>query len=129
MNGFISSKFHSFFGYILAAVTLASPWLFHFWSVGGAALGLPIFIGWTQLIMSVFTNNEGGAIKVFPVQLHLILDTFTGFILLVAPFLWGFCDKVYLPHLLLGLATFSLGLFTKPSPWLGNVDLLDSRGL
>ncbi|MCJ8211568.1 hypothetical protein MUY27_17745 [Mucilaginibacter sp. RS28] len=129
-KGFISPGFHSVLDYIGGLLIASSPWLFGFVHLGGAALFIPLFLGCMQLVMTIFTDHPGGLIKVLPFQLHLVLDMFSGFIILVSPFLWGFCSHVYLPHLLLGLLSFCAGLFTQPSPFLGDkFQLLDSRGM
>ena len=51
-------------------------------------------------------------------QTHLALDVFTGFILVVSPWVYSFSGKVFLPQLLIGLLLLCLGIFTKKSPFL-----------
>jgi hypothetical protein len=121
MKPFISTKFYGVLNYILALTLIASPWLFHFYNVSSAALFLPIYFGWLQLILSIFSDNEAGIIKQLPLHTHLVIDVFMGFILLVSPWLWGFAYKEFLPQFLLGSLLFLLGLFTKKSPFTGPV--------
>jgi len=85
MKPFISTKFYGFLNYILALTLIASPWLFNFTDVSSAALLMPIYLGWLQLIMAVFADNETGFVKQFPMQMHLVLDVFMGFLLMVSP--------------------------------------------
>lgn len=118
MKGFISTTFFGFFGYILALTTMSSPWLFGFWHVGGASLFIPLLFGWFHLIMCIFSNTKAGMLGVFPIQMHCVLNVLSGFILLVSPFLYGFCDRVYLPHLILGGLIFLMGLGVKNSPFI-----------
>ena len=117
MNPFISRSFYGVINYVAALVSMASPWLFGFAHFGGAALFLPILIGWVQLIMAIFSNNSHGFIKIFPMPTHNVLDAFSGFILLVSPFLYGFCGKVCLPHVLIGGTFLIAGVFTHGSPF------------
>jgi len=117
MKPFISTKFYGYFNYLLAIVFISSPWVFDFYNVSSAALFIPIYFGWIQLIMAIFVNNEGGIIKQFPMPTHLILDVFMGFILLVSPWLWGFASVEFWPQFIMGSVLFSLGLFTKRSPF------------
>ena len=118
MKPFISTAFYGFFNYIIALTLIASPWLFGFYNVSSAALLMPIYIGWIRLIMAIFSRNEGGFIKQFPIQIHMVLDVFMGFLLMVAPFLYTYASKEFLPQLLLGALLFFMGMFTKGSPFL-----------
>jgi hypothetical protein len=129
MKSFISTKVHGVLDYASAVLMIASPWLFGFEPVGGAALFLPIVLGAIQFIMVIFTRHELGMYKVVPIQLHLIIDMFLGFILLVSPFLYGFYHIVFLPHVIFGLLLIGAGIFTSPSPFLDKLDVLDPRGL
>lgn len=117
MKPFISTKFYGFFNFILALTLIASPWLFGFYNVSSAALLLPIYIGWLQLILSIFADNEAGFIKQLPMPTHLVLDVFMGFILLVSPWLWSYADQEFWPQFLMGSLLLCLGLFTKKSPF------------
>ncbi|MFI5138283.1 MAG: hypothetical protein ACHQIM_10700 [Sphingobacteriales bacterium] len=118
MKPFISTTVYGVLTYILSLTLIASPWLFGLVDVSSAALFLPIYIGWLQLIMCIFADTEVGFIKQFPVQIHMVLDVVMGFILMVSPWLYTFSDKVFLPELLLGGLLFFLGIFTKKSPFL-----------
>jgi predicted membrane metal-binding protein len=128
MNQFISTKMHGVADYLAGIVITASPWLFGFRDVGGAALFIPVVFGTLLTLMTIFTRHEMGLIKVVPMQVHLTLDMLTGFLLIVAPFLYGFYHNVFLPHLLLGLFLFGSALFTQHSPFTGPLSLLDERG-
>jgi len=129
MKPFISTKLHSIFDYAGSLIITASPWLFGFYHIGGAALFLPLVFGVLLMIMVIFTRHEGGLIKVFPFQLHLFLDMIVGFVLLVSPFLYKFYPFVWLPHVLLGLFLMGSGIFTRHSPFLEDFEVLDPRGL
>ena len=118
MKPFISTTFYGFFNHLLALTLIASPWLFGFANVSSAALFLPIYFGWLQLIMAIFTDNKASLIRKFPMQMHLVFDVFMGFVLMVSPWLYGFSSKVFLPQLLIGLLLFCLGIFTQKSPFL-----------
>lgn len=120
MKPFISTKFYGYFNYILAVTLIASPWLFDFVNVSSAALLLPIYFGWLQLIMAIFVKNEGGILKQFPMSFHLAFDVFMGFILMVSPWLWAYDrgeNGEFLPQFLMGLILFCLGIFTHGSPF------------
>jgi hypothetical protein len=117
MKGFISNTFFGYFNYLLAVVMMASPWLFGFVHMGGAALFFPFMFGWHQLLMAIFSRAKGGMVGIFPIQMHLFLDTISGFVLLCTPWMYGFAHKgVWLPHVIFGLIILILGIYTKNSP-------------
>ncbi len=122
MKPFISTATYGVLNYIIALVLISSPWSFGLVDVSSAALFLPIYFGWIQLIMAIFSKSETGFIKQFPLQIHLVIDVHMGFILLVSPFLYTFSDKqdgkAWIPAVLLGGLLMFMGNFTKKSPWL-----------
>lgn len=120
MKPFISRNFYGVINYVAALISMTSPWLFGFAHFGGAALFIPILVGWVQLIMAIFSNNSHGFIKVLPMTTHFCLDAFSGFILMTLPFLYGFYFKVWLPHTLIGATFLIAGLFTHGSPFSDN---------
>jgi hypothetical protein len=118
MKPFISTKFYGVFIIILSLTIIASPWLFNLVDISSAALLLPIYLGWLQLIMSIFVDTEVGFIRQFPIQMHLVINVIMGFILMVSPWLYSFSSKAFWPELILGGLLFFLGIFTKKSPFL-----------
>jgi predicted membrane metal-binding protein len=129
MNTFISTKFHAGLDYVGGILITASPWIFGFYNVGGASLFIPLVFGGLQLFMVIFTDHEGGLVKVIPLQIHLMVDMLVGFILIVSPFVYNFYPFVFLPHVLLGLLAFGSGIFTQSSPFIKEIQVLDPRGL
>jgi hypothetical protein len=125
MKPFIPTKVYGVINYILALTFIASPWLFGFYDVSSAALLIPIYIGWLQLIMAIFVDNEAGIIKQFPMSIHLVLDTAMGFILMISPWLWSYAyigsRTEFLPQFLMGAILLFLGVFTMKSPITSNV--------
>ncbi|HVV55537.1 MAG TPA: hypothetical protein VHC47_09445 [Mucilaginibacter sp.] len=116
MKPFIPTSVYGFFNYVLALTMMSSPWLFGFQDAHGAALFLPLYLGWLQLLMAIFSNHQWGIIKVFPVPMHCFIDVVFGFFLLISPFLYGYYIHVFWPQLLMGIVWFSLGMFTQHSP-------------
>jgi hypothetical protein len=122
MKPFISTAFYGVLNYIIALTLIASPWLFDLVKVSSAALLLPIYIGWLQLIMAIFSNNETGFIKRFPMATHLTIDALMGFVLAVSPWLYTFSNSkinpdAWAPALIFGLLLLFLAIFTKKSPF------------
>lgn len=134
MKGFISTTFFGYFNYLLAVVTMASPWLFasadgtQFQHVGGAALFFPFMFGWFQVLMAIFSRSKAGMVGIFPIQMHCTLLTITGFVILMSPFLYGFHARVWQPHVVLGAIILFVGVFTVGSPLTCPPDEMQQQG-
>ncbi|WP_345955425.1 SPW repeat protein [Mucilaginibacter sp. PAMB04168] len=107
----ISRKFHAVMDYMMGILLIASPWIFGFGDVDGAKWSA-VIIGIMMLIMSFITDYEGGGKKVLSMSAHLTMDVIAGVFLAVSPWLLGFSDQVYLPHLILGVLEIGAGLLT-----------------
>ena len=112
---FIPSRVHGALDYLSGLLFIASPWLFDF-ADGGPAQWIPILVGATILLTSLFTDYELSLTKQVPLPVHLSIDVLGGILLASSPWLFGFADQVYLPHLLFGLAEIGAGLLTRRVP-------------
>ncbi|MBW8682745.1 SPW repeat domain-containing protein [Chitinophaga rhizophila] len=112
----ISTKTHTIFDYATGVLLVASPWIFEFHD-GSAAPWMAIINGMTMLLLSVFTNYEGGIFRVISMKTHLTVDTLAGLVLAFSPWIFGFRETVMLPHLLLGLMQVLVGLATDRTPF------------
>jgi hypothetical protein len=118
MKPFISTTAFGVIDYIGSMALVASPWVFGFsHAIGGASL-IPMYMGGTLLLMAIFTNNKLGLFKSIPMQLHLVLLLFSGFFLLVSPWILSFSDLVYWPQVIFGLLFIFISIFTQNSPFL-----------
>lgn len=111
----ISTKLHGVLDYVVGIILIASPWIFNF-DNGTAAQWVPVIIGIMVLLMSLMTNYELGMIKKIPMATHLTMDVIAGIILALSPWIFGFADQVYLPHLVIGIFSIGTGLMTERVP-------------
>jgi hypothetical protein len=118
MKPFISKSFYGVINYVGAILLMASPWLFKFDHLGGASFFLPLIYGWLQLIMAIFSNSKHGLIRIFPMQMHHVLDVLGGSFLLASPWVYDYAGHVFWPQVLLGGLFFLAGIFTQGSPLL-----------
>lgn len=102
MLGLIHTRIHGIIDYLTGVTLVAAPYLFGF-ADGTAAQWVPTIIGLMILGQSLITQYELSVAKLIPMPMHLMLDAGTGVILAASPWLFGFADRVYLPHLLVGL--------------------------
>lgn len=112
---FIDTKIHGMMDYLMGILLIVSPWLFGFHD-GGAAQWVPIILGLGALLYSLMTDYELGLLKVISMKAHLTIDLIAGLFLAASPWIFGFADQVYLPHLILGILEMGASLMTKQHP-------------
>lgn len=109
---FIPTKIHGVIDYAAGLLFIASPWLFGF-ANGGAAQWVPIVVGLTALGTSLLTDYELGVYKVVAMPLHLMLDVAEGLVLVASPWVFGFAEYVYWPHVIFGIMAITASLTTR----------------
>lgn len=109
---FISTKTHGYLDYAMGLLLIVAPWLFNF-ARGGAGTWVLVILGASAIVYSLLTDYELGASRQISMRTHLGLDLFSGILLAASPWLFGFSDYVYLPHLILGLAEIGASLMTE----------------
>jgi len=112
---FIPTKVHGVMDYIMGILLIASPWLFDF-NRGGMETWIPVILGVGALVYSVMTDYELGLTRTLSMPTHLTLDLVSGILLAASPWIFGFADHVYLPHLVLGIIEIGASLMTKREP-------------
>ncbi len=98
--------------YIMGLLLIVSPWLFNFYR-GAEETWVPVILGASTIIYSTMTNYELGVSHTLSMRTHLTLDFFSGVLLAVSPWLFGFADWVWAPHLILGVLEICAALMTK----------------
>jgi hypothetical protein len=109
---FLPTSLHGVIDYLWGMALLSTPWLFGFADVP-AAKWTAVFFGLGAILYSALTAYELGLIKILPMSLHLILDGLAGIVLAASPFLFGFSDQVYWPHVLFGFFSVAASLVTR----------------
>lgn len=112
---FIPTRLHGVIDYLWGVALLSTPWLMGF-SDQRSALWLAVIFGIGAIVYSIVTDYELGVFRILPMPLHLILDGAGGAFLAVSPWLFGFADRVYGPHLLFGLFSVAASLTTRTDP-------------
>jgi hypothetical protein len=101
--------------YLLGALLIGAPWLFGF-ADGGAAQWTPVVLGAAVLLYSLFTDYELGVVKRLQIPAHLLLDAVGGLALAVSPWMLGFDERVWIPHVALGLVQVATAAITNTVP-------------
>jgi len=118
ISRFIPTGVHAYFDYIGGIGLLAAPFVFGFYSVGGAAVIIPIILGIGLILYSLLTNYELGipGLKFIPMPVHLAFDLVASVFLAISPFLFGFINQspnAWLPHIIAGVGVILLVLVTQ----------------
>ena len=111
----IPTRVHGMMDYLVGALLIAAPWLFDF-AYGGAETWVPVVLGAAAILYSLFTDYELGVVRRIPMPVHLMLDLGSGVLLAVSPWLFGFADRVWQPHLIVGLIEIGTALTTRRVP-------------
>lgn len=115
---FLSTKVHGYLDYLVGALLIASPWLFDF-NRGGAETWVPVILGASTIVYSLLTDYELGATKGISMPTHLTLDLVSGIFLAASPWIFGFNEYVYVPHLVMGIMEVGASLVTSKHPAYG----------
>jgi len=118
----IPIRVHAILDYVVGVVLIVAPYLLGF-ADGDAAQFVPQLIGVATLIASLLTRYDLGAIKLIPFRTHLILDMLMGIVLLVSPWLFGFADRIWWPHVLFGLIYIVVPLLSHRDAAVAHVHL------
>ena len=108
----LSTRAHGVIDYAMGLLLIASPYLFGF-NNGGAAQWMPMIVGIALIGLSVMTNYELAVVRIVPMPVHLAADLGAGLLLAVSPWLFGFADRVFWPHVIFGLLEIGAGLMTQ----------------
>jgi len=98
----LSTRTHGILDYLVGALLVALPWLLGF-TRGGAETWVPVALGGGAILYSLFTDYELGVVKKLQMPVHLWLDALSGAFLAASPWLLGFDEHVWIPHLAAGL--------------------------
>jgi hypothetical protein len=112
---FIPTRIHGILDYVMGLVLIVAPWVLGF-ADGGPKQWIPIIVGVLIIGQSLMTNYELGVIKALPMGTHLTLDIVTGIILAASPWLFGFADEIWWPHVVFGVLEIGAALMTQTTP-------------
>jgi len=112
---FVPTWIHGIADWLLGILLIAVPYILGF-ARGGAETFVPVALGITGLIVTFFTNHEYGIVRKIPMIGHLWVDGFAGILLAASPWIFGFADTIWIPHVVLGVTEFVASLVTETVP-------------
>jgi hypothetical protein len=98
----ISTRMHGVIDYLGGIFLMAAPWIFDF-AREGAETWVFVGAGIFMIVLALMTDYEFGLIDGVSMGTHLALDAILGIFLAASPWLFGFSEFVYLPHVIIGL--------------------------
>jgi hypothetical protein len=98
----MDSRTHGIMDYLVALVLIAAPYLFGF-ANGGPEQVVPQALGAVVILLSLLTAYELSIAKLIPYRVHLGIDVVQALFLLVSPWLLGYADRIWWPHVLVAI--------------------------
>lgn len=111
----LPTRVHGMLDYLVGALLMAMPWLGGF-ARGGPETWIMVGVGGAILLYSVFTDYELGAVRRLPMPVHLLLDGLGGALLAVSPWLLGFDQTIWFPHVVAGVWAIVVATLTDTIP-------------
>jgi hypothetical protein len=112
---FIPTSAHGILDYLVGVALLAAPWLFGF-ADHETARWVTMAFGAGAILYSLLTDYELGIARNIPMSAHLILDAMSGILLAASPWLFGFSEEVWIPHVIVGVFEIIAALSTQTEP-------------
>jgi len=112
---FISTSLHGTLDYLVSILLIISPWILGYYHTGIESI-IPVLLGVSTISISLMTDYEKGILRVIPMKTHLLIDIITGLLLAASPWIFGFSEVVYKPHLAFGIVEIVAALCTTAIP-------------
>lgn len=109
----IPTRVHGILDYLVAVMLILAPWLFGF-ARGGAETWVFVALGVITIMYSACTDYERGIFKTLSMPAHLKLDMANGLLLTLSPWIFGFSEYVWAPHVIFGLMELGVTLMSRP---------------
>lgn len=110
----LPTRTHGMLDYTVGALLIALPFLLRLG--GGPQTWVFVGAGVAALVYSAFTDYELGVVKRLQMPVHLWLDAISGVFLAVSPWLFGFDNEVWIPHVALGALEIVAAVITDTVP-------------
>lgn len=112
----ITTRTHGLADAALAVALTTTPWLMPFGRAGAETWSM-FAIGLLIIAYGLFTTYEFGRRSYLSMRAHLLLDGAAASLLILSPWLFGFSDLVWGPHVALGLILGALSACTELAPF------------
>ncbi|HET6762016.1 MAG TPA: SPW repeat protein [Longimicrobiaceae bacterium] len=110
---FFTTRIHGVLDYLVGLLLIAVPLTQH-WA--GAAGTVPMALGAATLVYSICTDYELGLVRKLPMPVHLWLDGLSGLLLAASPWIFGFDQTMWKPHVAVGAFEVLAAVLTNTIP-------------
>lgn len=100
----ISTRVHGWLDYVFAVILITSPYTMDYFG-NSTATSVSMGMGSIILLYSLLTKYEPGVVKIIPMNIHLGLDIAGAIILGWSPWMLGFDEYIWRPHVLFAAFT------------------------
>jgi hypothetical protein len=107
----INTKVHAALDYLFGIILVWAPWVFRF-EASGPKYNMPLAVGSLAACLALVTKFEYAPFKIVPLRLHLFIDVVSGVLLAASPWIFGFAETVFKPHLVFGLTHAVVAILT-----------------
>jgi hypothetical protein len=107
----INTKVHAVLDYLLGIILVSAPWIFRY-DASGPKYNMPLAVGSIAALLAFFTKFEYAPFKLIPLRVHLVIDVFSGIALAASPWIFGFSEIIFKPHLVFGLMHAIVAILT-----------------
>jgi len=104
----LPTRYHAIVDYSFSLFLMLAPAIFGFGEAEAETI-VPIVAGMTICFYSFFTKYEGGLSPIISIKLHYFFDIVVGLLVALSPWLFGFRQIVYKPHVFIGIAFMLVG--------------------
>ena len=111
---FIEPRVHGFIDYFVGIMLIAGPALSNFQNA--IEVFIPAVFGVVQITYCLFTRYEFGFFPAISMRRHIRIDMMTGALLAASPWIFGFAEYMWQPHVVLGCFQMIIALFTRTYP-------------
>jgi len=112
---FIPTHVHGALDYFVGVLLIFAPQIFGFQN-GRAEDRILVILGVITLVYSLCTRYELGLFHLIRFRTHLAFDFVSGVVLTISPWVFGFSERVWVPHLLIGLFAIDAALMSQRNP-------------
>ena len=110
----LSTRLHACLDYFFSLFLMLAPAIFGF-GEGDRETIIPILAGMMICFYSFFTKYEGGLYPRLSIKTHYVMDLAVGVMVMFSPWLFGFHNSVYKPHVLIGFVISLIAILSlKP---------------
>ncbi len=109
---FIPTSLHAVMDYVGGLLLIVVPLMLWGRDIPDAALLVPLVTGIIMLLQGMVTDYEYSVASVISMPTYLIMDGLIGIVVAASPWLFGFYESVWIPHVVLGLLAIAAAMTT-----------------